>query len=308
MTEILSYLVKFTTVLRSCYKMATFKDFRNSVKPNWCPGCGDFSVQAAIQRAVANVGVEPHELALISGIGCSGRISGYINSYGIHGIHGRSLPIAQGVKMANKDLTVIAAGGDGDGFAIGMGHTIHAIRRNIDITYIVMDNHIYGLTKGQTSPRSEFGFKTKSTPKGSIEHSIHAMEMALTAGATFVAQSFSSDLKELTAIIEAGVQHKGFSLINVFSPCVTYNKVNTYDWYKENLKKLSDIEGYDPSNRNMAMQTLMDNHGLVTGIIYQNKEQKSYQELVHGFSETPLVHADLQLSEDKFNELVKEFM
>lgn len=288
--------------------MATFKDFRNSVKPNWCPGCGDFSVQAAIQRAVANVGVEPHELALISGIGCSGRISGYINSYGIHGIHGRSLPIAQGVKMANKDLTVIAAGGDGDGFAIGMGHTIHAIRRNIDITYIVMDNHIYGLTKGQTSPRSEFGFKTKSTPKGSIEHSIHAMEMALTAGATFVAQSFSSDLKELTAIIEAGVQHKGFSLINVFSPCVTYNKVNTYDWYKENLKKLSDIEGYDPSNRNMAMQTLMDNHGLVTGIIYQNKEQKSYQELVHGFSETPLVHADLQLSEDKFNELVKEFM
>lgn len=289
--------------------MATFKDFRNSVKPNWCPGCGDYSVQAAIQRAVANVGVEPHNFALISGIGCSGRISGYVNSYGIHGIHGRALPIAQGVKMANKDLTVVAAGGDGDGFAIGMGHTIHAIRRNIDMTYIVMDNHIYGLTKGQTSPRSEFGFKTKSTPKGSIEHSIHAMEMALTAGATFVAQSFSSDLKELTEIIEAGINHKGFSLINVFSPCVTYNKVNTYDWFKENLKKLSDIEGYDPSNRNMAMQTLMDNHGLVTGVIYQNKEQKSYQELVHGgYNEKPLVQADLSISEDKLNELVKEFM
>lgn len=289
--------------------MATFKDFRNSVKPNWCPGCGDYSVQAAIQRAVANVGVEPHNFALISGIGCSGRISGYVNSYGIHGIHGRALPIAQGVKMANKDLTVVAAGGDGDGFAIGMGHTIHSIRRNIDMTYIVMDNHIYGLTKGQTSPRSEFGFKTKSTPKGSIEHSIHAMEMALTAGATFVAQSFSSDLKELTEIIEAGINHKGFSLINVFSPCVTYNKVNTYDWFKENLKKLSDIEGYDPSNRNMAMQTLMDNHGLVTGVIYQNKEQKSYQELVHGgYNEKPLVQADLSISEDKLNELVKEFM
>ena len=130
--------------------MATFKDFRNDVKPNWCPGCGDFSVQAAIQRAVAALGVEPHELAMISGIGCSGRISGYINSYGVHGIHGRALPYAQGVKMANRDLTVVAAGGDGDGFAIGMGHTIHAIRRNIDVTYIVMDNHIYGLTKGQT--------------------------------------------------------------------------------------------------------------------------------------------------------------
>ncbi|NSL51108.1 2-oxoacid:ferredoxin oxidoreductase subunit beta [Calidifontibacillus erzurumensis] len=288
--------------------MATFKDFRNSVKPNWCPGCGDFSVQAAIQRAVANIGIEPHELVVVSGIGCSGRISGYINSYGVHGIHGRALPIAQGVKMANKDLTVIAAGGDGDGFAIGMGHTIHAIRRNIDITYIVMDNHIYGLTKGQTSPRSDFGFKTKSTPKGSIEHSIHAMEMALTAGATFVAQSFSSDLKELTSLIEAGIKHKGFSLINVFSPCVTYNKVNTYDWFKENLKKLDDIEGYDPSNRNMAMQVLMENHGLVTGLIYQNKEQKSYQELVHGYSEKPLVYADLKISEEKFNELVKEFM
>lgn len=288
--------------------MATFKDFRNNVKPNWCPGCGDFSVQAAIQRAAANVGLEPQDLAVISGIGCSGRISGYINSYGFHGIHGRSLPIAQGVKMANRDLTVIASGGDGDGFAIGMGHTVHAIRRNIDITYIVMDNQIYGLTKGQTSPRSEIGFKTKSTPQGSVESALSVMELALTAGATFVAQSFSTDLKELTSLIEQGIQHKGFSLINVFSPCVTYNKVNTYDWFKENLTSLSTIEGYDSSNRNMAMQTLMDKKSLVTGLIYQNKEQKSYQELAHGYSETPLVHADLDLPEEQFNKLVAEFM
>lgn len=288
--------------------MATFKDFRNSVKPNWCPGCGDFSVQAAIQRAAANVGLEPDQLAVVSGIGCSGRISGYINAYGFHGIHGRSLPIAQGVKMANKDLTVIASGGDGDGFAIGLGHTIHAIRRNIDITYIVMDNQIYGLTKGQTSPRSDVGFKTKSTPQGSIESALSVMEMALTAGATFVAQSFSTDLKELTALIEAGINHKGFSLINVFSPCVTYNKVNTYDWFKENLVKLSDIEGYNPHNKMTAMQTLMENKGLVTGLIYQNKDQKSYQELVAGYSETPLSNADLKITEDQFNDLVAEFM
>ncbi|MCH1623704.1 2-oxoacid:ferredoxin oxidoreductase subunit beta [Ferdinandcohnia quinoae] len=288
--------------------MATFKDFRNNVKPNWCPGCGDFSVQAAIQRAAANVGLEPDNLAVISGIGCSGRISGYINAYGFHGIHGRSLPIAQGVKMANRDLTVIASGGDGDGYAIGMSHTIHAIRRNIDITYIVMDNQIYGLTKGQTSPRSEMGFKTKSTPKGSIESSLNVMEMALTAGATFVAQSFSTDLKDLTALIEAGINHKGFSLINVFSPCVTYNKINTYDWFKENLTKLSDIDGYNPNNRNQAMQTLMEHNGLVTGLIYQNLEKPSYQELVHGYSETPLVHTELELEEDKFNKLVAEFM
>ncbi|MBM6618364.1 2-oxoacid:ferredoxin oxidoreductase subunit beta [Bacillus suaedaesalsae] len=288
--------------------MATFKDFRNSVKPNWCPGCGDFSVQAAIQRAAANVGLEPDDLAVVSGIGCSGRISGYINAYGFHGIHGRSLPIAQGVKMANKDLTVIASGGDGDGFAIGLGHTIHAIRRNIDVTYIVMDNQIYGLTKGQTSPRSDVGFKTKSTPQGSVESALSVMEMALTAGATFVAQSFSTDLKELTALIEAGINHKGFSLINVFSPCVTYNKVNTYDWFKENLTKLSDIEGYDHNNKLVAMQTLMENKGLVTGLIYQNVEQKSYQELISGYSEQPLSKSDLDLSEDQFNDLVAEFM
>ncbi|MCP8969074.1 2-oxoacid:ferredoxin oxidoreductase subunit beta [Ectobacillus ponti] len=287
--------------------MATFKEFRNNVKPNWCPGCGDFSVQAAIQRAAANAGLEPENLAVISGIGCSGRISGYINSYGFHSIHGRSLPIAQGVKMANRDLTVIAAGGDGDGFAIGMGHTIHAIRRNIDITYIVMDNQIYGLTKGQTSPRSEVGFKTKSTPQGSIEPSLNVMEMALTAGATFVAQSFSSDLKELTQLIEAGINHKGFSLINVFSPCVTYNKVNTYDWFKENLKKLSDVENYDPSNRAMAMQTLMENKGLVTGLIYQNTQQPSYQELIKDYSEKPLAFADLTLDQEMFDQLVAEF-
>lgn len=288
--------------------MATFKDFRNNVKPNWCPGCGDFSVQAAIQRAAANVGLDPENLAVISGIGCSGRISGYINSYGVHGIHGRSLPIAQGVKMANRDLTVIASGGDGDGFAIGMGHTVHAIRRNIDITYIVMDNQIYGLTKGQTSPRSAAGFKTKSTPNGSVEQAVAPMELALSAGATFVAQSFSTDLKDLTALIEAGMNHKGFSLINVFSPCVTYNKVNTYDWFKENLIKLSSIEGYDPSNREAAMQTLMENNGLVTGLIYQNTERPSYQELLTGYSQESLVHADLDLDIEHFDKLVSEFM
>ncbi|TFE03425.1 MULTISPECIES: 2-oxoacid:ferredoxin oxidoreductase subunit beta [Jeotgalibacillus] len=288
--------------------MVTFKDFRNNVKPNWCPGCGDFSVQAAIQRASANAGLTPENLAVISGIGCSGRISGYINSYGFHSIHGRALPLAQGVKMANRDLTVIASGGDGDGFAIGLGHTIHAIRRNLDITYIVMDNQIYGLTKGQTSPRSSAGFKTKSTPKGSIEPSLNPMEMALTSGATFVAQGFSTDLKELTSLIEQGLNHKGFSLINVFSPCVTYNKVNTYDWFKENLTKLSDIEAYDPHNKEAAMQTLMKHDGLVTGLIYQDKEQPSYQEMIDGYHEEPLSKQDLGMDEDDFNKLVKEFM
>jgi 2-oxoglutarate ferredoxin oxidoreductase subunit beta len=287
--------------------MATFKDFRNKVKPNWCPGCGDFSVLAAMQRAFANLGLEPEDVAIVSGIGCSGRISGYVNAYGFHGIHGRALPIAQGLKLANRELTVVAAGGDGDGFAIGMGHTIHAIRRNVDITYIVMDNQVYGLTKGQTSPRSEMGFKTKSTPKGSIEAPLAPMEMALTAGAGFVAQAVSSDLKQLTHIIEEGIKHKGFSLINVYSPCVTYNKVNTYDWFKEHLVNLEKDESYDPSDRQAAMQKLMEHNGLVTGIIYQNKERKSYEDLIPGFRETALCKQDLKITQEQFDKLVAEF-
>jgi 2-oxoglutarate ferredoxin oxidoreductase subunit beta len=287
--------------------MATFKDFRNNVKPNWCPGCGDFSVQAAIQRACANVGLEPEQVALVTGIGCSGRISGYVNAYGFHGIHGRSLPIAQGVKLANRELAVIASGGDGDGFAIGMGHTIHAIRRNIDITYIVMDNQIYGLTKGQTSPRSASGFKTKSTPTGSIETTLSPMEMALAAGATFIAQSFSTDLKQLTEVIEAGMNHKGFSLINVFSPCVTFNKINTYEWFKEHVIPTSTFPEYDPSNKMMAMQKLMETEGMLTGIIYQNKEKTSYESQLQGFKETGLAKQSLALTQADFDKLLAEF-
>jgi len=287
--------------------MATFKEFRNNVKPNWCPGCGDFSIQAAIQRAAANVGLEPENLAVISGIGCSGRISGYINAYGLHGIHGRALPIAQGVKMANRELTVIASGGDGDGFAIGMGHTVHAIRRNINMTYIVMDNQIYGLTKGQTSPRSAEGFKTKSTPDGSIESTLSPLEIALSAGATFVAQSFSSDLKQLTTMIEEGIKHEGFSLINVFSPCVTFNKINTYDWFKENIVNLETIPDYDSSNRIQAMTKLMETGGMLTGLIYQDKSRKSYEDMVVGFHQEGIANQDIQISEADFSKLVAEF-
>ncbi|MBM6628519.1 2-oxoacid:ferredoxin oxidoreductase subunit beta [Mammaliicoccus vitulinus] len=287
--------------------MATFKDFRNNVKPNWCPGCGDFSVQAAIQKAAANVGLEPEEVAIITGIGCSGRLSGYVNSYGVHSIHGRSLPLAQGVKMANKDLTVIASGGDGDGFAIGMGHTIHALRRNMDMTYIVMDNQIYGLTKGQTSPSSAKGFVTKSTPKGNIEQNVAPLELAISSGATFVAQSFSSDIKELTHIIEEAINHKGFSFVNVFSPCVTYNKINTYDWFKENLTKLADIEDYDHSNKSQAMQTVLEKESMITGIIYQDKEMPSYESQIEQFDEEPLVKKSLKLEQNQFDELVSQF-
>lgn len=288
--------------------MATVKDFRNNVRPNWCPGCGDFSVQAAIQKALAEVGKEPEECAVISGIGCSGRISGYINSYGFHTIHGRALPVAQGVKLANRDLTVIAAGGDGDGFGIGLNHFMHAARRNMDITYIVMDNQIYGLTKGQTSPTSAHGFKNpKSTPEGNIENSLVPAQVALSAGASFVAQSFSSDIKQLTEIVKAAINHKGFSLVVVYSPCVTFNKLNTYDWYKENLTDLATIENYDATNRIQAMATVMEHKGLVKGIIYQNENVPAYQDLIPGNQEETVTKQDLLISEEEFIKTMREY-
>lgn len=288
--------------------MATFKDFRNNVKPNWCPGCGDFSVQAAIQKAAANVGLEPEDVALITGIGCSGRLSGYVNSYGVHAIHGRALPLAQGVKMANKDLTVIASGGDGDGYAIGMGHTIHALRRNMNMTYIVMDNQIYGLTKGQTSPSSAPGFITKTTPKGNIEQNVAPLELALSSEATFVAQGFSNDIKGLTKMIEDAIQHDGFSFVNVFSPCVTYNKINTYDWFKEHLTSLDEIEGYDTSNKQQAIQTVLEYDSLIKGIVYQDTETPSYESQIEDFESTPLAHQSLELDASQFESFTKQFV
>lgn len=287
--------------------MSTATDFRNNIKPNWCPGCGHYALQNALQQAVAAVGLAPHQLALISGIGCSGRLSGYMYAYGIHTIHGRALPVAQGIKMGNRDLTVIACGGDGDGFAIGLGHTIHAMKRNMDITYIVLDNHVYGLTKGQTSPRSDVGFQTKTTPAGSTESPLSAMELAVASGATFVAQGFSQNVKELTSLLVQGIQHKGFSFINVFSPCVTFNKTNTYEWYKNHLLSLEDFNDYDASNRLQAMETVIDHEGLVTGLVYQNKEKPSYQEAI-GFNKQPLSELNKTPDEETLYKMMSEFV
>lgn len=251
--------------------MAAVADFQMNVRQNWCPGCGDYAVQTAIQRALAAVGANPHEAVIVSGIGCSSRLPGYVNAYGFHSTHGRALPLAQGVKLANPRLTVLACGGDGDGFAIGTGHTIHAMRRDIDITYVVMDNHVYGLTKGQVSPRSDLGFVTKTSPGGSTERPLPVLEAALAAGAGFVAQGFSKDLDELASLIEAGIRHRGFSFINVFSPCVTFNDRNTYDWFAAHVLKLSDLPGYDPANREDAVRCVIELDGLVTGKVFERK-------------------------------------
>lgn len=235
----------------------TIKDL-SCGKPTWCPGCGHFAVLNALQRAIIDMDLTREEVACVTGIGCSSKLSEYIDVYGFHTIHGRSLPIAQGVKLANPKLTVIAAGGDGDGTAIGCGHFVHAARRNIDITYIMMNNQVYSLTKGQTSPTSDRGFVTKTSPDGAEEAPINVMHLALTAGATFVATGFSSDVMGLSRIIAAGIAHKGFSFINVISPCVTFNKLNTYEQYKNQVYNVEELPGYDPLSYEKAINIALE--------------------------------------------------
>lgn len=283
----------------------TLKDYKGDVS-TWCPGCGHFSVLASLQKVLLDSGIEPHEAAVVTGIGCSSKLSEYIRTYGFHTLHGRSLPVAQAVKLANRNMKVIAAGGDGDGYGIGAGHFVHAARRNIDILYLVMDNRIYGLTKGQTSPTSAQGTISKTSPSGSEDREIKPLELALSAGASFVAQAFSGDIKTLNELIKAGLNHRGFALINIFSPCVTFNKVNTYDYFKERLTNLKDCEGYDSSNKVQAYAKLMETDGLLQGILYQN-ERPVYDSLINGYTDTPLPQLDLQLDDSTIADLWSRF-
>lgn len=287
--------------------MATMADFRTSEKSWWCPGCGDFGVLAALQKALVELGIEPENVALVSGIGCSGKIGNYINSYNLHVVHGRSLPAAQGIKLANRELTVLAAGGDGDGFAIGMGHYMHALRRNIDITYIVMDNQIYGLTKGQTSPTSDGGFQTKSTPNGNIEKSVNQMQLAIASGCGFVANGFSSNQKQLVEIIKRAIQFPGFALVNTYSPCVTFNKQNTYDFYKQELINLDERPDYDRSDKFAAMKLLMEHNELVSGIIYEDAHSTRYEDQVAGFKKEGITNQKWEVSPEVWNKFLAQY-
>src|SRR5277367_3600389 len=190
--------------------------YKGPVSPDWCPGCGDYGVLRSVQEAAGKNGIAPKDLMIVSGIGCSSNLPGFIHSYGTHSLHGRAVPVATGIHLANTDLKVVITGGDGDGYGIGIGHLIHAMRRNLDVTYIVMDNQIYGLTTGQTSPTTTKGHKTKSTPNGNFESPLNPLALAITSGATFVARGFSGEAKQLADLIQAGLDHRGFALIDVF--------------------------------------------------------------------------------------------
>jgi 2-oxoglutarate/2-oxoacid ferredoxin oxidoreductase subunit beta len=244
--------------------------FRSDLKPIWCPGCGDFGVLQAIYRALSAVGRPAHEIAFVSGIGCSSRIPGYTTAYGFNTVHGRALPIAQGIKLANPDLLVLVAGGDGDGFSIGGGHVPHAVRRNVDLTYVVMDNQIYGLTKGQLSPTSPRGLKTVTSAHGSVEDPVNPLLYVLAYGAGFVAQGTPADMGGLAAVIEEAIRFPGFAFVNVQSPCVTFGQPEAQlRAHKAQMVPLAEM-GHDHADR-MAAMSLAQQYGqaLHTGVFYR---------------------------------------
>ena len=287
----------------------TAKDFKGKVDPDWCAGCGDFGVINSLQRACAELGLQPHQILTVSGIGCSSNLPGYFNANGMHTLHGRSLAVATGAKLGNHEMNVIVTGGDGDGYGIGGNHFAHTARRNIDLTYIVMNNQIYGLTTGQVSPTSSLGMKTKSTPFGSVEMPVNPITVAIMNGATFVARGYSSDVRHLTELIKKGIQHKGFSLIDVFSPCVTFNHDNSHSFFKERIKKLED-EGHDTTDWKAACEkAMMWGDTIYTGLFLQFEDLPSlgHQEPVLE-KNGPLASQPLGLTEEQTQKIVSRMM
>ena len=241
------------------------QSYKTDDHPIWCPGCGDFGVLSSLYNALAGLKIDPKDLVVVSGIGCSGRTPGFIKSYGFHSLHGRVLPVALGVKLANPALHVIGVGGDGDGFAIGGGHIPHAARRNLDITYLIMDNATYGLTKGQYSPTSPVGFQAGSTPYGNIEQPLNPLAMLIAYGATFVAQGYSGKPRELAEVIKKAMEHKGFAFVNVISPCITF-----YNTYKVIPPKLAEVpKDHDVTDRAKAFALTLQTEHVPLGIYYE---------------------------------------
>ncbi|MFQ6093251.1 MAG: 2-oxoacid:ferredoxin oxidoreductase subunit beta, partial [bacterium] len=232
--------------------MSEVKDFQSPVRPTWCPGCGNHGIWNGLKRALAGLDLSPHEVLLVSGIGCGSKLPDYTRANGFMSIHGRTVAVATGAKLANHGLKVIAVHGDGDGYGMGVGHLVHAARRNIDLVDILQNNQVYGLTKGQYSPTSDHGFLSKTSPEGAIEAAVNPLAVALASGATFVSRGFALDPKHLTQLFMRAIQHQGYALVDVLQPCVTFNKLNTYDWYKQRVYKVEEEKDYDPTDRNGA--------------------------------------------------------
>lgn len=270
--------------------MITREQLTSPNKPTWCPGCGDYGIWLAVKNALMQLDLKHEEACLIYGIGCHGHMCNFLHAYGFEGLHGRPIPVAEGVKMANRKLKVIVVAGDGDTYGEGLNHFISGIRGNHDITLIVHDNRVYGLTTGQTSPTSGKGYKSKSTPQGVIEVPVNPMALAIAAGGTYVARGFSADPQLLTDLIKGGIDHPGFSVIDVLQNCITFNHVNTVLWFKEHSYHLAE-EGHDPKDRVKAFERALDEERLGLGLFYVSK-RGTYDASLSA-EEVPLVDHDL---------------
>ena len=253
-------------------ELPTFQpaDYKSDLKPVWCAGCGDFGALASLHRAMAKLQLEPWNTVVVSGIGCSSRLPGYVETFGFNGVHGRALTLASGVKLARPELNVIAVGGDGDGIAIGGNHFLHAARRNLDIAYLMMDNEIYGLTKGQAAPTTPAGDKTKSTYWGNPEPSVDPCELAISFGATWVGRGFSGDPKTLVELMSRAISHRGFAFLNVMSPCVTWRGDDQFKLLKAKLALVPP--GHDVTDRAAALRYTREKDVMTTGVLYEVRQ------------------------------------
>jgi 2-oxoglutarate ferredoxin oxidoreductase subunit beta len=283
--------------------MVTTSDYAG-LKPAWCPGCGNFGILEALNRALIEMEIEPHQVLLVSGIGQSGKLPHYTRGNVFNSLHGRPIPPAIGAKIANSKLIVIAISGDGDAYGEGGNHFLHASRRNHDITYLVHNNQVYGLTKGQASPTSDVGFITKTTPYGAVSP-VNPIALAIVSGASFVGRGFAGDIDHLTNLIKKGVAHRGFALIDILQPCISFNHKNTFQWYKERIYKLED-ERYDPSDRKAALEKALEwVDKIPIGVIYE-ENLPVYEDQLPALSKSPLVSHGIDPA--RVEKLVAEFV
>ncbi len=250
---------------------------KSPIFPTWCPGCGDFGIWSAIKKALSELAIPEEKLVIVYGVGCSGNMADFLRCYGFHALHGRAIPVAEAIKLANHDLTVLVVAGDGDTYGEGMGHFIAAARGNHNITLLVHNNETYGLTTGQASPTTEKGRKTKSTPTGQIELPVNPIALAVSSGATWIGRGFAGNIPLTTELVKKAILHKGFSLLDVFQPCVTFNKVNTHQWYNQ---RVYQIEGEAHSDRAKAWALSQETEKLPLGVFYEQTPTPSYHEQV----------------------------
>lgn len=271
------------------------KDLNTNEKCTWCPGCGNHGILLAVKKALIELGRPLEETCIVTGIGCSSKFNHFINTYAFESLHGRTMPVAQAIHLANHDLNVIALSGDGGGYGIGLGHYMHAMRRNMNMTYVVDDNQIYGLTKGQYSPTTEKGMKSSSSPHGALEDPVNPLKLALASdGVTFVARGFAGDIKHLAELVLAGMNHDGFAFIDVLQPCVTFNKLNTYEFYKSRVYKLQEDKDYDKTDKKMALERAEEwDERIAIGIVYQVEGLPKYEDNIQALKEKPLVQHEL---------------